>query len=205
MSCGDKCKCDCCKAKKKAAAAARRRAKQPKKQKPQKSNQPIIINVPLQRQAYPTLNVSNHPSTLPRSAATQTDRANTRTIETQTDVIRPLPEIPRLREGMTAPSRPVARLRRGIIQRREVSEGEDERPPQYGYTTRTGRLATVRITEPQAEARGYNRLSSLMRQSSGRPRSASAPAPPAPPAPADADIRRLITRVRYVENPPVMN
>jgi len=146
--CGDKCKCDCCKAKKKAAAAAKRRRKEgPARKRPQKNNQPIIINTPstAKQQAYPTLNVSNHPSTLPRSVATQTD------------VIRPLPEIPRLRETMTGPPRPAKYTRQPTTGfTREPTVAIVEPPSRYARQLEqiTDAMANERHAERRAAGRG---------------------------------------------------
>ena len=151
-NCGDKCKCDCCKAKKKAAAAAKRRRKEgPAKHKPQKSNQPIIINTQpsvSKQQAYPTLNVSNHPSTLPRSVATQTD------VEA---AARPLPEIPRLRETMTGPPRPAKYTRQPVTGfTREPTVAIVEPPSRYARQLEqvTDAMANERHAERRATGLG---------------------------------------------------
>ena len=149
MSCGDKCKCDCCKAKKKAAAAAKRRNKAKgrtvKKVQERGSNAaPVItINNPKSNQ-LPTLNVSNHPSTMPKNIATQTgDLIEPRTVTTtgtqtgdlieprpfspkpaprpktyttmrNTDLTQPLPDLPDLQQDMTAPPRPAKYTRKPV-------------------------------------------------------------------------------------------
>lgn len=203
MSCGDKCKCDCCKAKKKAAAAAKRRNKAKKSSTAAgtiaapvpKQQGPLIMIHNHKSNELPTLNVSNHPSTMPKTAssATQTTTPSRVTMATQTDALtRPLPQLPRLRENVTRPP-----------QRRTATQ-QDETLPHYGFTTRTGRLATVRITEPQANARGFNRLSSFLatrRRQPVAPQAAAATAP-SPATATDDTIHRLITRFNFVENTP---
>jgi len=197
--CGDKCKCDCCKAKKKAAAAAKRRRKEgPARKRPQKNNQPIIINTPsTKQQAYPTLNVSNHPSTLPRSVATQTDviaRPNTRTIETQTDVIRPLPEIPRLRETMTGPPRPAKYTRQpttGFTREPTVAIVE----PPSRYARQLEQITDAMANERHAERRAAGLGSQLRRVRIQRPQR-SPPAVPndlLEPLPDIEDLHSSIT------------
>ena len=134
MSCGDKCKCDCCKAKKKAAAAAKRRNKAKSSKSSAaapvaKQQAPLIMIHTPKSNELPTLNVSNHPSTMPKNkpAATQTTTPSRVTMATQTDALtRPLPELPRLRENVTRPP-----------QRRTATQ-QDETLPHYGFTTRTG-------------------------------------------------------------------
>ena len=229
MSCGDKCKCDCCKAKKKAAAAAKRRTKaksstaaagHSRRDRGTIAAPLIMIHNPKSNE-LPRLNVSNHPSTMPKNGtsatqtttpsrvtmATQTDTPSRVTMATQTDALtRPLPELPRLRENVTRPLYP---------QRRTATAAQqDETLPYYGFTTRTGRLATVRITEPQATARGFNRLSSLFAAPRRQPvaPSAATVAPSAATAPpvaqqqgraaTDGTIHRLITNWNMVENTP---
>lgn len=202
MSCGDKCKCDCCKAKKKAAAAAKRRNKAKSSTVKKSAAAPVILIHNPKSNELPTLNVSNHPSTRPSTAssATQTTTPSRVTMATQTDALtRPLPELPRLREHVTRPAQ------------RPTAAQHDETLPHYGFTTRTGRLATVRITEPQANARGFNRLSSLFAASrrppvASQPQAAAATAPPVAQqqgrAATDGTIHRLITNWNMVENTP---
>ena len=157
MSCGDKCKCDCCKAKKKAAAAAKRRnkAKGPTVKKVQERGSNAAPSIMIHNtksnksNALPTLNVSNHPSTIPKNIATQTgDLIEQRTVTTTGT--QTLPDLPDLQQNMTAPPRPAKYIRQPVsISTREPTMAVIEPPSRYAEHIEniTDAMATQRHNE----------------------------------------------------------
>lgn len=121
-TCNKRCKCEECAARKKKARAAKRAAKGGGGRKKKAATQPVIIVNNPAPTALPTINVSGHPSLLPRSVATDTDGL-------RGDVVVPRGHSGRVVDAITTPTVPDTDVERRVRAPRRILPGGIIAPP----------------------------------------------------------------------------